>query len=55
MKIIEALFAVMMGLCAIPALAALPLSADEAKQLGGPELTLFGSEKAGNKDRKSVV
>ena len=46
--ILRAIAAVALALCATPSLAA--VSAEEARQLGGPELTLFGSEKTGNKE-----
>ena len=39
---------VVIFLVATPAFAG--VSAEEAKQLGGPLLTVFGSEKAGNKE-----
>jgi Protein of unknown function (DUF1329) len=42
------LIAVIATACAVTAFAA--VSAEEAKQLGGPELTAFGAERAGNKE-----
>ena len=47
-QVIRLILAVVAGVTAFSALA--EVTAEEAKQLGGPVLTLFGAEKAGNQE-----